>query len=472
MIIGRKVEQELLLHCLESKKSEFVAVYGRRRIGKTFLVREVFGDRFTFYATGLLDDRNTISLQLESFNNEIAEQGEESLPRAKNWHEAFQNLNTLVEQAPAGIKKIIFLDEIPWMATRNSGFLTALDYFWNRWASSRNDVLLIICGSATSWIIDNVVNNRGGLHNRLTRQILLAPFTLKECEDFYNSEGFVMTRNQMVEAYMAFGGVPYYLSLMNPRLDLNQMIDDIYFKQGSALQNEFQNLFKSLFSNPDNHLAVVSALARKSKGLTRKEIIEQTTTSNGGRVTQVLEDLEQCGFIRVYRSFGKNKQDRIFQLTDAFILFHLRFSKQRELYNENYWQQFSATPGHNSWSGYAFEQVCLLHIAQIKQKLGIAGVLTEVSAWRSTSANPGAQIDLVIDRADNVINLCEIKYAKGEYLITKDSYDKLHNKLAAFSDETKTRKALRTTLITSFGVKQNKYSSEFTSQVLLDDLFV
>ena len=470
-IIGRKAEQELLKQCLDSKKSEFLAIYGRRRVGKTFLVKEAFANQFFFYATGILDENKSLSIQLENFNDELADQGGSEFARAQDWQEAFRNLNRLVEQTPGNAKKVIFLDEIPWMATQNSGFLAALDHFWNRWASSRNDVLLIICGSATSWIIDNVINNRGGLHNRLTRQIQLAPFTLSECEEFFDSNGFVMTHYQIAEAYMIFGGVPYYLSLMNPRQDLNQIVDDVYFRAGAPLQNEFGNLFRSLFRNPSNHVAVVEALASKAKGLKRNEIVEQTGLSDGGGLTRVLEDLEQCGFIRVYRAFGKALQGKTYQLTDAFVLFHLRFSDKRERYSGNYWQQFSSTPGHSSWSGYAFEQVCLLHAENIKKKLGIAGVLTEVSSWRSASSEPGAQVDLVIDRADNVINLCEIKYAKGEYSVTKEDYLSLHNKMSAFSAETRTRKALRVTLVTTFGVRPNKYSAEFNSQVTLDDLF-
>ncbi|MCL2826051.1 MAG: AAA family ATPase, partial [Eggerthellaceae bacterium] len=316
-IIGRKAEQELLKQCLDSKKSEFLAIYGRRRVGKTFLVKEAFANQFFFYATGILDENKSLSIQLENFNDELADQGGSEFARAQDWQEAFRNLNRLVEQTPGNAKKVIFLDEIPWMATQNSGFLAALDHFWNRWASSRNDVLLIICGSATSWIIDNVINNRGGLHNRLTRQIQLAPFTLSECEEFFDSNGFVMTHYQIAEAYMIFGGVPYYLSLMNPRQDLNQIVDDVYFRAGAPLQNEFGNLFRSLFRNPSNHVAVVEALASKAKGLKRNEIIEQTGLSDGGGLTRALEELEQCGFIRVYRAFGKALQGKTYQLTDA-----------------------------------------------------------------------------------------------------------------------------------------------------------
>jgi predicted AAA+ superfamily ATPase len=470
-MIGRIREQDILRRCLESNRSEFIALYGRRRVGKTYLVRETFSDKFFFYATGVVGEDSTLRVQLDHFNDEITRYGGEDLPRATNWKEAFTNLHALIERGEKSSKKVIFLDEVPWMATRNSGFLSALDYFWNRWISARSDVLLIICGSAASWITKNIINNRGGLHNRLTKQMFLRPFTLGECERYYQASGLAMTRFQMVEAYMIFGGIPYYLSLMDERLDLYQNVDRIYFEENAPLRGEYSNLFRSLFSNPDNHIAVVETLASRARGLTREEIIRSARLPNGGSVTKALDELAQSGFIRAYNPFGKKRKERLFQLTDAFTLFDVRFRKGRDTWNEKFWIQFSATHAHDVWSGYAFEQVCLQHIPQIKARLGISGVYTETCSWRSRESAPGAQIDLVIDRADNVINLCEAKYVAGEFGINKKTYLSLLNKQAVFGAETGTRKAVRTTLITPFGLKRGEYSAEFTSQVTMDDLF-
>ncbi|MDR1824380.1 MAG: ATP-binding protein [Bifidobacteriaceae bacterium] len=469
-LVGRQSERAELLACLESNRSEFVALYGRRRVGKTFLVRQTLGHRFTFYATGVLDGEGGMAAQLENFNDEIAAQGGAHLTRATNWRQAFTNLHEMVKRAPAG-KKVIFLDELPWMATRGSGFLAALDYFWNRWASARNDVVLIVCGSATSWIIQHVVDNQGGLHNRLTRQILLTQFTLRECEEFFRQAGFVMTRYQMTEAYMVFGGVPYYLELMDPRFELYHNIDRLCFAKDARLANEHHNLFRSLFGGADGHLRIVEELAAKAKGLTREELIAATHLPDGGHLSTVLTELEQCGFIRSYTAFGKRERGKLYQLTDPYTLFALRFQTARHSYTDNYWRQYSATPGHAAWSGYAFEQVCLHHIPQIKAKLGISGVLTSISSWRSSTHDPGAQVDLVIDRADHVVNLCEIKYCVGEYTIDKPMNRSLRNKAAAFTAETKTRKAVRTTLITTFGLVRNEYAAEILAEVTLDDLF-
>jgi len=408
------------------------------------------------------------------WNREILRFGGRSLKQANNWIDAFENLNALVEQqrkSGEGKKKVIFLDEVPWMATRNSDFLTGLDYFWNRWASSSKDVLLIICGSAASWIINKVVNNRGGLHNRLTRQLLIAPFTLKECQLFYESRNIPMTRFQMTEAYMIFGGIPYYMSLMEPHLSLYQNVDKIYFAQGAALENEFSNLYQSLYENADNYIRVIETLAKKGMGLSRNEISDSSQISNGGALTKILEDLSISGFIRRYTFYGQKKRDSLYQLIDPFSLFDVRFRDRQIEFGSDYWLRFSATSAYSVWSGFSFEKVVLLHLEQIRKKLGISGVLTSSSSWRGSHEDKGAQVDLVIERNDNLINLCEIKFASGPYAIDKKQYQDLQNKKSAFIYSTKTRKAVQITMITTFGLRQNSYSAEFVSQVLLDDLF-
>jgi AAA+ ATPase superfamily predicted ATPase len=470
--IGREKEISILNGCFSSDKSEFVAIYGRRRVGKTFLVRELLGDRFTFYSTGILNGNR--EAQLRAWNSEISRYGCKGASEAENWIEAFGNLNMLLEQSSragnAG-KKIIFLDELPWMATMHSDFLAGLDYFWNRWATSRQDVLLIICGSAASWITDNVINDKGGLHNRLTRQILLEPFTLKECEQFYKSRQIPMTRYQMVEAYMIFGGIPYYLSLMQPQLSLYQNVDGMYFAQGAELRGEFTNLYRSLYRNADNYISVIETLAKKGIGLTRTEIVAGSKISDGGSLTKILRDLSISGFIREYKAYGQKKRDSMYQLIDFFSLFDIRFRDKREEYSNDYWLRFSSTPAFYTWSGIGYEKLCLLHLPQIRKKLGISGVLTSAFSWRGEFDGNGAQVDLIIDRNDNIINLCEIKFSSGQYQIDKKYHDSLRNKKSAFSNSTRTRKAVQTTMITTFGLKKNEYSAEIVSEVMLDDLF-
>ena len=468
-IIGRKAEREILYDCLTSKKSEFVALYGRRRVGKTFLVRELLGPDFVFYTTGILN--GTGADQLSNFNAEIANAGGRQLAPAKKWSEAFNNLNALIQSSGKKGKKVIFLDEIPWMNTPKSGFLAALDYYWNRHASMRNDILLIICGSAASWIIKNVINSTGGLHNRLTRQINLRPFTLNECELYFRAKGIDIPRYQVAEAYMIFGGIPYYMDFFKPRYSLAQNVDDIFFKEDAPLGNEFTNLFNSLFQNAGNHIRIIEALAAKNYGKTREDLIAATGVSEGGGLSGTLKELITSGFVREYRSYGKKKRDRLYQLIDPFTLFCLRFGSRRDVYSSDFWLRFCTTPAHATWAGYAYEILCLLHIPQIRKALGISGVLTGIYSWRSATRDPGAQIDLVIERGDQVINLCEIKYASSEYAIDK-AYDQiLRNKRSAFMEETRTRKAAQTTLITTYGLRRNAYQAGVPFEVTLDDLF-
>ena len=472
-LIGREKETGILKNCRMSGKSEFVAVYGRRRVGKTFLVKEFFEEEFAFYSTGILNGNR--DAQLSAWNNEISRFGGAGLPPAKNWIEAFENLNMLIgrpgAQGGSSGKKVIFLDEIPWMATMHSDFLAGLDYFWNRWAASRNDVLLIICGSAASWIADNITNDKGGLHNRLTRQILVEPFTLKECGQFFEGRHIPMTRYQMAEAYMIFGGIPYYLSLMEPQYSLYQNVDAMYFAPDAELRNEFENLYRSLYRNAGNYIRVIEALAKKGIGLTRTEIAAGSKITDGGSLTKILRDLSISGFIREYKAYGQKKRDSLYQLIDFFSLFDIRFRGKREEHADDYWLRYSSTAAHSVWGGISYEKLCLQHLPQIRKKLGISGVLTSAFSWRGECGGAGAQIDLVIDRNDNIVNLCEIKFSSGHYLIDKKQHEAMRDRRSAFANSTRTRKALQTTMVTTFGLKRNAYSAEIASEVVLDDLF-
>ena len=473
MFIGRTKEIDILKNCLESDKSEFIAIYGRRRVGKTLLVKEFFESEFSFYSTGILNGSR--DAQLQAWNNEISRFGGVDFAAAKNWVEAFENLNLLIDKPCAKknnfAKKVIFLDEISWMATTNSDFLSGLDYFWNRWASSRKDVMLIICGSAASWITDKIINSKGGLHNRVTRRILVEPFSLKECEQFYERLHIPMTRHQMAEAYMIFGGIPYYLSLMEPKLSLYQNVDRIYFSQDAELKNEFENLYRSLFRNPNHYISVIETLAKKGIGLTRKELADGSKITDGGGLTRILRDLSICGFIREYKAYGQKKRDSLYQLIDSFSLFDIRFREKRDEHTSDFWLRFSSTASHAIWSGFSYEKLCLLHLPQIRKKLGISGVLTTVCSWKGSFEGAGAQIDLIIDRNDGVINLCEIKFASEQFLIDKKQYESMRNKKSAFVFSSRTRKAVQMTMITTFGLRSNIYSAEIVSEVILDDLF-
>jgi hypothetical protein len=468
-IIGREAEQTALKQYFDSGLPEFLVVYGRRRVGKTFLIREFFGGKFDFYATGLANGKK--EEQFKIWNTAVRSSFGESDEIVENWIDAFTLLRNKLEKSKKTKRKVLFIDEIPWMDTPKSGFLTALEHFWNGWASGRTDIFLIICGSATSWIVKNLLKNKGGLHNRVTRRMRLLPFTLKETEAYLNEKEINLGRYRICEAYMIFGGVPYYLSLLGKGLSLPQNVDALCFYDDGMLRGEFEELYATLFKNSDKYVKVIIALSSKTKGLTRDEIIAQTKLSSGGGLTRILEELELCGFIHSYPNFSMDENLCVYQLTDPFSLFHLRFMRGKRPKNPRFWASNLENHFLLAWKGYAFEQVCLSHSEQIKQALGIKVISTEMSSWRSRRSSPGAQIDLLIDRKDGIINLCEMKYSKAEYAISAKEEAQLRNKVTAFEAETRTKKAVHITMVTTYGIIQNIHAGIVQSEVTLDSLF-
>lgn len=470
-MVGRKKEQKILEDCLYSKRGEFLVVYGRRRIGKTYLIKKYFNEKFSFYATGL--SNANMKEQLKAFHTSLVDYGLTDSRPPEDWHEAFRRLKKLllmdgIQRDLLTGKKVVFLDELPWMDTARSNFKSALEYFWNSFGSTQDDLLLIVCGSATSWIIDNLLGDRGGFYNRITRHIHLMPFTLAECEELYRLNGIIMSREQMVECYMVFGGVPYYINCLDRRLSLAQNIDTLLFQSNGQLYTELDRLLKSLFKKYEKHTAILSVLSKRKNGTLRTELAKNESIGDGAPLTKALEELEQSGFIRKYQNYTKDKQGYYFQLIDPFLLFCNKFVKNKE---HDSWLNYINTPGYYSWIGNAFELVGLLHIDQIKQSLGISGVETSVYSWRSETSTPGAQIDLIIDRKDGVINICEMKYSIAPYEITAEYEKELQNKVSVFVNETKCKKAVHLTMISMHGLKHNSHSSVVTRVIDGDNLF-
>jgi len=467
-IVGRGEEIHELHGYLQSGKPEFLVVYGRRRVGKTFLIREFFKEDFFFTHTGLAKGGSDI--QLAEFDKSLQRARGEKYKTATNWFDAFDSLREHIEQAKPG-RKVLFIDELPWMDKQKSHLLPALEHFWNGWASGREDIFLIVCGSATSWVISRLLQDKGGFYGRVTGRLFVKPFSLKDCEAYYQEAGIVFSRYQMVESYMIFGGIPYYLSLMKKELGFSQNVDRLCFREGGALRDEYDLLYRSLFRNPEGHMAVVEALVNKQTGLTREEVLKGSRLSDGGGFTRVLRELEQSGFIRRYEGYGKKRRDALYQLTDPFTLFHLRFIRDSGTTNAQYWSAYTDNGGHRAWTGYAFEQVALAHIEQIKRKLQIGGVLSRQYSWRSREAKPGVQIDLAIDRNDGVINLCEMKYCRDEYEIDSIYEKQLRRRMEVFRRETGTKSALHTTFVTTYGLVQNEHASQVQSIVTMEDMF-
>lgn len=470
-MVGRKQEIEELVRLYESDESEFVAVYGRRRIGKTYLVRETFAERFAFHHAGLAHEglRN----QLRSFHKSLVEFGCTERTCPKTWFDAFALLEKVVGSAPVG-KKVVFIDEMPWLDTPRSGFVSALETFWNGWASARKDVLLIVCGSAASWMVKNLFRNHGGLHNRVTARIRLMPFTLAECEAFVKERGIAMTRRDIAECYMALGGVPYYWRYLDKRFGVAENMDRLFFVPAAPLAEEFKELYASLFRDSLLHRTIVEALSTKKIGMTMNELLAAMKTGPSGKISEALEALESSGFIRRYVGFGAKKKNSVYQLTDNFTLFHFRFLTGAAQGDPSFWSTTASSTMQNVWKGLSFEMLCLAHVEAIRKKLGIMGVHIGLCAWRHSPDDVyprGAQIDLLIDRSDNVINVCEMKYSSAPYVLTRRTMDDLNARMEIFRSVSRTRKAIHLTLVSPFDIVHNEYWRQLQSTVTLDDLF-
>ena len=467
-IVGRRHEQDILQSCLDSPKAEFIAVYGRRRIGKTYLVKQFFEEKFDFYASGVYQISR--SEQLKRWQVQLNKFSGHKKTRPKDWFEAFDQLQAYLETLSEKERLVIFIDELPWMDTPKSNFIRALEVFWNSWAADRKGLKLVVCGSATTWMTNKLLGDKGGLHNRVTRPIRLAPFTLAETQNYLKSNGQEWSRGEIMEAYMTLGGTPYYLSLLRPELSIRQNIDELFFSKDAPLQSEYEFLFRSLFKEANTYRKVVELLSSKLKGLTRAEILHEIKTTDNGNLTTILDDLEKCDFIRRYQAFGKKQREMIYQLTDMYTLFYLRFVKGYNGLNSNEWINMSDQK-RNTWEGYAFEQVCILHINEIRKALGISGIASHVCSWSYKDKKQGAQIDLVIDRSDNVIDLCEMKYSDRPFELTKDYVEWLKERRDLFREQTGTNKTLHLTMVTTYGISNGKYASSIQGRVTMDDLF-
>lgn len=469
-IIGRGREIELLDQCYASKEPELVVVYGRRRVGKTYLIRKYFNDKFDFALTGVYEKPK--SVQLSNFAMALEEHSRKQQPVPQNWMSAFSQLKDYLKTKAKQKRIVVFIDEMPWLDTQKSDFLTAFEWFWNGWGSTQNNLMMIVCGSATTWITDKLLSNKGGLFNRATRRMYLLPFSLNETELYLKSKNINWSRYDITECYMAMGGIPFYLKQLSPDLTYTRNIDNVFFRKNALLADEFTHLYSTLFKNSSNYISIVEALSSKMSGLTRNEIIAETKLPDNGGLTKMLDDLINSNLVTAYNYYGSTKHNILYQLSDAYTLFYFRFIKQHYGKDEHFWSNTLDNPQRTAWAGLAFEQVCKTHIQQIRRQIGISAVLCECSSWFSRKTEGrNAQIDLLIDRRDRVINVCEIKFSMAPFTISKDYDMALRNKIETFRQESKTRKALHLTMITTYGVKQNMYSGIVQSQVTMDDLF-
>jgi AAA+ ATPase superfamily predicted ATPase len=474
LIIGRTEESAILQRLLTSNQAELLAVYGRRRVGKTFLIRNYYAKSLQFYCSGQLG-----ATQRQQLNN-FREQLEAYFPQlqpfqtAESWQEAFSQLRQCLEKSKGKAKKVLFFDELPWLDSHKSGFLSAFSYFWNIYASQRNDLLLVICGSAASWIIKKVINNKGGLHNRITQRIRLLPFNLQETEAYLLSRHIKLTQYQLLQLYMAIGGIPHYLNAVERGKSVPQIIEQICFSKDGALANEFNNLYSALFASAEKHIEIIHALAGKNMGLTRTELLTESRQMTGGGLTTILEELTESGFVTKNPPYNKKRKDALYRLSDEYSFFYLRYMHGKTVREQGQWLAQSNTTQYRSWCGYAFENVCFKHIHQIKKALGIAGIYTEQSSW-TTSGNEfyeGAQIDLLIVRSDQSINICEIKFSEHPFKIDKKYAEALQKKILAFKQGTNSKSNTILTFVSTYGLANNSYNEQLVdAEVRMESLF-
>lgn len=471
-LFGREKEIEIIDRILSSNQASFLAVYGRRRVGKTFLIRQYLKPNIVFDFSGTKDGEN--EQQLINFFDEYTKRTKGKLEKTPptSWHEAFRYLaKYIISLSNKKGKQIIFIDEMPWIDTPKSQFIQAFEFFWNQYISDLDNVLLIACGSASSWIKKNLINARGGLYNRVTHRIKLIPFNLYETEMFLKSNGLRLTQYQVLEIYMAMGGIPFYLKELTKSKSATQLIDEICFSPQGLLRTEYSQLYHSLFRNADCHLQIIETLATFPQGITRTNLAEKTKISQG-TLSRTLEELIDCDFISIYMPFANKKKDAIYKLTDLYSLFYLKFIKGNK--GKSNWEQLTNMQTYKAWSGYAFENICMLHINQIKNALGISGIYSNTSSYKFYGNNvlPGTQIDMIIDRADKVINLCEAKFTNENFAITKNYAAQIRLKNSVFRQATQTKKATFNTMITTYPAIKNEYYLEnIQSEITMDKLF-
>jgi uncharacterized protein len=473
-LIGRIEERQIFNDCLQAQESRLIAVYGRRRVGKTFLIRNHFDKLIKFEIAGLHHgDRED---QLKQVFDIVSAYGltQDKLIYPTSWTEAFNLIQSYINTLKGQKKKVLFFDELPWFDTPKSKFLMAFENFWNTYCTKRNDLVVVICGSAASWMIKKIVKNKGGLHNRLAERIKLKPFTLKETELFLMDRFIKMSRYDILQLYMVTGGVPFYLDRIRKGESLVQFINRVCFTDNGFLREEYSELLKSLFDNAKNHELVLKTLVKKSTGFTRNELAEMTKLPSGGSLTEVIEELLESGFITKYHPFGTDKNHALYKLTDHFTLFHHKFMKEETAIGNNIWNLKVNTPSWLSWAGLAFELICFNHLEQITHALKLQAISCHASPWRYEGDNQGAQIDLIIERADRVIHLCEMKFSKAVFVLSKTEALSLRNKIEQLKNQLPAKnKAIFPTFITTFGLKNNEYVQELVqNELTMEDLFL
>jgi AAA+ ATPase superfamily predicted ATPase len=481
-VIGREEELNTISRLYESERSEFLAIYGRRRVGKSFLIEEALGEKISFMAVGIyqkIDPDNLEKVesyrqkQLSHFYNSLIEYGlsKAGNPAPTSWMEALELLKKLLQRKRAR-RKVIFIDELPWLAGPQSAeLLEELGHFWNSWARKRKDIFLIVCGSATSWMVDNVMRDYGGLYGRITESIFLKPFTLEECERYWAKRGLHLSRYEIALTYMVIGGVPYYMDSIRPDRTMADNINAIYFDKDKARQ-EFKDVYTGLYSSSEIYIHVIRELGKRFYGMTRDELLKAIGKKGGGSFSDILENLIDSGIIRSYTLYGSPRKQTVYQLVDFFTLFYLRFVENSDFTS---WRSVQRSKPFYTWAGNTFELLVLEHMPQLANALRIKEYATPFS-WRGvTPDNVGVQIDLIIPAtAERAEYICEMKFSEGKYTLSGDDVEEIGRQISAVRNSKihKLSHSIYVALVTSFGATESMHKIHVNDIVTLDSLFV
>lgn len=483
-VIGREPEKRVLNTIYSSKEAELVAVYGRRRVGKTYLIKHYFQVKkcVYFHITGI--KKGALNVQLDRYTKVLGDvfYPDVSIKTPATWMAAFDELSKAINKLPKSKKVVLFFDELPWLANRRSGVLQALEYFWNRYWVDDKRLKLILCGSSSSWMINKIIKNRGGLHNRVTRKIRLLPLTLEESRVFLEHQGIKLSQRQLLKLYMAIGGIPYYLKQIVKSHSPDQNINQLFFNSDGLFFDEFDEVFFSLFDEADSYKELVKIISQSKDGILRNDLEKKNKlTGKGGYLTKRLDDLEAAGFVTGYVPFEHKRRGICYRISDEYCYFYLKWiepikAQLKQEADTQYWLSVVNTPSYYTWAGYAFENLCYKHIGQIRKALNIPlsalGSPWRYSPTKKDTQDAGAQIDLLFDRRDGAITLCEIKYTEKQFIINKQYADILMKKKTVFQKITRTKKQIFMAMVSASGVNKNKYADELIDGVvILDDLF-
>lgn len=476
-LIGRKKEIQELEKAYRSGQFEFIALYGRRRVGKTYLVSQVFEDRISFRHAASpndeerQDEKGLLKMQLEVFYGSLLAQGLKESKKPNSWVEAFLLLIRLFEGKDPAERWVIFLDEFPWMDTKRSNFIEAFSWFLNFWAANQKNLMIIAAGSSTSWMLNNLIHSTGGLYNRVTNPIRLSPFRLQETEQFFREKGFDLSRYSIARIQMAFGGIPYYLNFLDRGEGLSRFVDRMLFEKGAKLGLEYDTLFRSSFEKGDLARKIAEYLGKRSSGYTRKEIVEGLKISDGKAVKDALDALQEGDFVLEYVPYKEAQNKKRYRLIDPFCIFYLHFVAGKRSLDPSF---FADSVEPNSWIGAAFENLCAAHLEQIKRAL----VISKLSSIEFSLVFPkeedkkGAQVDLVLVRKDRIVNLCEMKFYGKPYVQTEKEHHSLTNRVARLKETLPATYSIAPVLITVFEPSSGGYPDDYVQVLTLDDLFM